>query len=418
MNIIAELYPMNRSITGPGVRDSLAVLDQIIDLEISEVPSGSAVLDWSVPQEWIFREAWIEDESGRRVIDSANSNLHVVNYSIGVDQILSKADLEPHLFSLPDRPQAIPYRTAYYDRSWGFCLSEEQRQQLGDGPFRARIDAEHIDGSLTYAEHTIRGTSRDEVLVSTHICHPSLANDNLSGMVLAAALAKELGASQPRLTWRFVFVPGTIGAISWLAENRDDLQDITDGLVLTGLGDLNPFTWKQTRQGNNRIDKLMAQLFLESGVDSSVIPFGPYGYDERQYSSPGFDLPVGRLTRGVHGTFPQYHTSDDNLSFVTAQGMEQAAGFLLQIAQMLESDRRYMNLQPYGEPMLGRRGLYSSLGGLPNPGAAQMAMLWLLNQSDGERSLLEIASKSEIPMLELAEVAEVLVNHDLLAPID
>lgn len=414
MGYIAELYPLTRSITGPGVRQSLDVLERIIPLERSEVPSGTRVLDWTVPDEWVFTEGWIEDADGKRLLDSSNSNLHVVNYSCAVDQTVSKAELDDHLFSLEDRPDAIPYRTSYYERSWGFCISDNQRKVMGDGPFRVHIDAKHVAGSLTYAEHVVRGTSTDEVLISTHICHPSLANDNLSGMVLAAALAQRLNMDEPRLTYRFLFVPGTIGAISWLANNRQSVSAITDGLVLTGLGDEAPYTWKQSRGGDNRIDRLVAQVLRSEGKTHEIVPFGPYGYDERQYGSPGFNLPVGRLTRGVHGTFPEYHTSGDNLEFVSEEGLAESLGLLLRICQMLDADQRYENLQPYGEPMLGQRGLYSSLGGLPSPGDAQMAMLWLLNQSDGTNSLLDVSEKSGLSLDELDPIAKLLVDHQLL----
>jgi len=413
--LVARLYPVMRSITGDGVRESLAILSELAPLTIREVPSGTEVLDWEVPEEWVFREAYIENEAGTRLVDTADSTLQVVNYSTAVNAVLSRVELEPHLHTLPDQPDAIPYRTSYYERNWGFCLSENQLQTLGDGPFKVVIDAEHMEGSLTFGELVIPGESDAEVLVSTHICHPSLANDNLTGMVLSAALANHLQKNTPRLSWRFVFVPGTIGAITWLSRHRDSVKNIVGGLVLTGLGDDHDFTWKEPRTEQSWIDGIVKQTLIEHHPDShAVIAFGPYGYDERQYCSPGFDLPVGRLTRGVHGTFPEYHTSQDNLDFISQDRLEESLALLIALADRANQDDCYQNLQPYGEPQLGRRGLYGSLGALNNPGDAQMAMLWVLNQSDGYLSLSDISSKAGLPFATVKEIAQLLEKHQLL----
>ncbi len=377
-----------------------------------------ADLDWTVPDEWHFKSAWIEDAQGQRLVDTANSNLHVVNFSIPVEGEFTREELLPHLNTLPDRPDSIPYRTTYYAEQWGFCLSQKTLESMGDGPFRVRIDAQRKPGVLNYGELFIAGKSDREILVSTHICHPQLANDNLSGMVLAAALAASMQDSVPELSWRFVFVPGTIGAISWLAQNQSTLSAIVAGLVITGLGDGSDFHWKKTRGGDQWIDHLMAQVLSEAAPAAhTLLPFSPYGYDERQYCSPGFNLPVGRLTRGVHGTFPQYHTSDDNLDFVTANGLNQSLDLLKQIAAAANRDIVYQNLSPYGEPQLGRRGLYSALGANIDPGKLQMSLLWLLNQSDGQTPLSAIASKSGISMSDLDAAARLLESHQLLAPI-
>ena len=432
---IEALYPIMRSITGAGVVQTLEMLQQQVPLTIHNVACGESVLDWHVPDEWVFNEGYIADETGRRLVDSANSTLHVVNYSIGVNQTLTLDELQPHLHSLPEQPDAIPYRTCYYDKNWGFCLTENQRKALGPGPFHVVIDAEHIQGNLSFGELLIPGESDDEFLVSTHICHPSLANDNLSGLVLSAALANYVSSQREsqrstdrknnlatlpqqlnHLTWRFVFVPGTIGAISWLDRHRDTVGNIKAGLVLTGLGDEHPFTWKEPRTGNSWIDQLVRQALTTTHPDKhQVIPFGPYGYDERQYCSPGFNLPVGRLTRGVHGTFPEYHTSLDNLDFVKPERLEESLELLQALADAANTDYCYQNLQPYGEPQLGRRGLYGSVGALQSPGDAQMAMLWLLNQSDGETPLSTIAQMSGLPQSYLSEIAALLCEKQLLS---
>lgn len=413
--LVRRLYPITRSITGPGVRETLEVLRESVPLEIHAVPSGTAVLDWEVPPEWHFRDAFIADASGRRLIDARRCNLHVVSFSTAVDRQLSRAELEPHLHSLPDDPEAIPYRTSYYVRDWGFCLSERCRENLGDGPFHVRIDAEHREGVLNWGELVIPGESDAEILVSTHVCHPSLANDNLSGIVLAAALAAERRRERPRHTWRFLFVPGTIGAISWLARHRDAMPDIRAGLVLTGLGDGSDFTWKETPDGDAWIDRIVRRALHERVPGRHrTLPFYPYGYDERQYTSPGFRLPVGRLSRAVHGTFPEYHTDADDLEFVRPERLAESLDVLREIAAMIDRDACYRNLQPFGEPQLGRRGLYAGVGARRNPGELQMAMLWLLALGDGARSLLDIAERSDLPMALLHEAAAALAASDLL----
>jgi len=417
---LARLFPLARSITGPGVRDTLSLLQAIAPLEIKAVPSGTRVLDWEVPDEWHFHSAWIADNTGKRIIDTANTNLHVVNFSTAVDQHLSLEELRPHLHSLPDNPLAIPYRTSYYERQWAFCLSHQTLLALetgayGQGPFHVHIDAEHKHGELNWGELVIPGESSDEILISTHICHPSLANDNLSGLVLAAALAAERLQQKNTHTWRFLFVPGTIGAISWLAANQTTMPSIVGGLVLTGLGDASAFTWKETRRGNAWIDRVVMQSLREQQPEQHTrLPFGPYGYDERQYASPGFQLPVGRLTRAVHGTFPEYHTSGDNLDFVRPERLEESLLLLKSIASLIDSDGIYQNLAPYGEPQLGRRGLYGKIGAQRDPGRMQMAMLWVLNQSDGSTSLLDIAEKSAVDFATLYQAACLLEQHELL----
>ena len=409
------LYPLTRSITGPGVRDTLTCLQELIPLEIHGVASGSAVLDWEVPKEWHFHDAFIADADGSRLVDARVSNLHVVNFSVPVDRQMTREELEPHLHSLPDNPSAVPYRTSYYAKTWGFCLADEVRQTLGDGPFHVCIDAEHRDGELNWGELVIPGESSAEVLVSTHICHPSLANDNLSGIVLATRLAVARLAQHNPHTWRFVFVPGTIGAISWLDQHREAMPDIRAGLVITGLGDASDFTWKETREGDAWIDRIVRHALLEqTPLRHQVIPFGPYGYDERQYTSLGFRLPAGRLTRAVHGTFPEYHTSNDNLDFVRPECLTESFSLLQSIATLIDQDVTYTNLCPYGEPQLGKRGLYDKLGARTNPGDTQMAMLWMLSQADGEQSLLDIATKSGLSMTTLHDAALMLEAQELL----
>ncbi len=312
----AEIYPICRSITGDGIRKTLKRVLQRIPLKLTEVATGTQVFDWKVPKEWNIRDAYIKDTGGHRIVDFQQHNLHVVNYSTPVHATISLYDLLPHLYSLPDHPDWIPYRTSYYKESWGFCLTHRQMNALADGDYEVFIDSSLVDGSLTYGECYIPGHTTDEVLISCHTCHPSLANDNLSGMVVATALAEYLLKQDLRYSYRFLFLPGTIGAITWLARNRERAQLIRHGLVLAGIGDRGGFHYKKSRRGDSEIDRVVSHVIKHSGETSEVLDFSPYGYDERQYCSPGFNLAVGCLMRSVWGTFPEYHTSADNLDLI------------------------------------------------------------------------------------------------------
>ncbi|HEX3776575.1 MAG TPA: DUF4910 domain-containing protein [Polyangiaceae bacterium] len=412
--LVRELYPICRSITGQGVRDTLAILASRLPLQIREVASGTKVLDWTVPREWNIRDAFIKDASGNRVVDFHANNLHVVNYSAPVNARLSLSELRPHLFTLPKEPELIPYRTSYYEENWGFCLSERQLQSLPEGTYEVCVDSTLEPGSLSYGELFLPGESEDEILISAHVCHPSLADDNLSGIAVATFLAAEV-ASWPnrRHGFRFLFAPGTIGAITWLAQNRETAQRIKHGLTLTCLGDSNPFTYKRTVFGKSAIDRSAAHVLARSGLAQQVIDFFPYGYDERQYNSPGFRLPVGSLMRGRHGQFREYHTSADNLDFVSGERMRESLGVLRQIVSLLDQNARYRNLAPYGEPQLGSRGLYRAMGGTNIPDL-QFAMLWVLNLSDGQHELLAIAERAGLSFEAIAAAAHMLEEHGLL----
>lgn len=414
LEFVADLYPICRSITGDGVRQTLRAVARQVPLAVHEVPTGTPVLDWTVPKEWNIRDAYIQNARGDRVVDFRRSNLHVVSYSVPVNARMTLAELRDHLFTLPERPEWIPYRTSYYQETWGFCLSHAQLQALDDGPFDVRIDSSLEPGSLTYGELLLPGRRSEEVLVSTHICHPSLCNDNLSGLAVSTFLAKILGAADRRYSYRFLFIPGTIGAITWLARNEDRLHLIQHGLVLTGLGAPGPFTYKRSRRGRAEIDRTVAHVLASSGRPCQVVDFSPYGYDERQYCSPGFDLPVGVLSRTPHGQYPEYHTSADNLEFIKGSELAESLRMVLRVIEVLEGNIRYLNVNPKGEPQLGRRGLYRAVGGGADPGRMQMAMLWVLNQSDGTHSLLEVAERAGMPFETIRDAADVLVAHGLL----
>lgn len=412
--LIRELYPLCRSITGQGVRDTLARIAQEIPLEINSVPSGTRVFDWVVPREWNIRDAYIKDASGARVVDFRNSNLHVVSYSVPIKARMRLAELKPHLHTLPAHPDWIPYRTTYYSEDWGFCLSHRQLTELADGEYEVCIDATLGEGKLAWGECYIRGERAEEVLISCHICHPSLCNDNLSGIALATELARRLTAAKPRYSYRFLFIPGTIGSITWLARNEKQAQKIRHGVVVTCVGDGGRFTYKKSRRGNAEIDQAAEQVLRHSGYAYALQEFFPYGYDERQYCSPGFDLPVGCLMRSPHGSFPEYHTSADDLEFVRPEYLAASLDCYSQVLEVLERNRVYLNTQPKCEPQLGRRGLYQSIGGDSEAARKNLAMLWVLNLSDGRHSLLDIAQRADMPFRIVAGAADALAGSGLL----
>jgi len=414
--LIRDLFPICRSITGDGFRQSLQRLAQVAPITLTEVSTGTAAFDWTVPKEWNIRDAWIKDASGRRVVDFQNSNLHVVSYSTPVHARMSLAELKPHLHSRPDQPDVIPYRTSYYSESWGFCLSHRALEALPEGEYEVCIDSSLSPGHLTYGECVLPGASTDEILISIHSCHPSLANDNLSGMAVGAYLARQIADHPRRHTFRILFIPGTIGSITWLAQHESETRRIRHGLVLSCLGDRGISTYKRSRRGTAMVDRSAAHVLKVAG-DHSLLDFTPYGYDERQYCSPGFDLPVGCLTRTRNGEYPEYHTSNDNLEFVAAESLEDSLSKVLKIVEVLEHDRTYINLNPKCEPQLGRRGLYRNTGG-SNPADFEMSLLWVLNMSDGRHSLLDIAERATMPFTTIRAAAEALRDAALLRAID
>jgi aminopeptidase-like protein len=408
----SSLYPICRSITGNGVRETLRLVGQHIPLQTHEVPTGSRAFDWEVPVEWNIEDAYVMDADGRRVVDFREHNLHIVSYSEPISASMSREDLLPHLHTLPERPDWIPYRTSYYRRSWGFCLRQRDLERLPAGAYHVEIKSRLERGSLTYAEAVIPGRTRDEVLFFAHVCHPSLANDNTSGIAIATALAQWVAGESRRYTYRFVFAPGTIGSLCWLARNESRLKRVRHGLVLALLGDPGQLTYKMSRSENSVIDAV-AGYVLAANPGARVIGFSPYGYDERQLCSPGFNLPVGRLTRSVNGGYPQYHSSADDLSLIRPECLAQSYDVCQQIISILETDGRYVNLSPKGEPLLGRRGLYGAVGGR-SPAEREHALLWVLNQSDGTRSLLDIARRSGIDFERIREAAGALEDAALL----
>jgi aminopeptidase-like protein len=414
--LIRELYPICRSITGEGVRETLRTIQKRIPLVIEEVSTGEPALDWSVPREWNIRDAYVRDPSGRKVIDFAASNLHVMSYSVPVRRRMPLSELRPHLVTLPEHPDWIPYRTSYYQENWAFCLRHRTLEGLGDGEYEVVIDSSLENGHLSYGEYFIAGATADEVLVSTHICHPSLCNDNLSGIALATALAEHLSRATPRRSYRFLFLPGTIGSLTWLSRNERVLPNVKHGLVLANVGDPGPVTYKKSRRGDAEIDRIVTHVLKRSGAPHAIEEFTPYGYDERQFCSPGFDLPIGCFMRTAHGRYAEYHTSADDLGLVRVESLADSYAKLRAVVRVLEENDRFLNRNPKGEPQLGRRGLYRAVGGHSDAKSLELALLWVLNLSDGQHSLLDISERSGLSFDVVKGAADTLLAHALLGP--
>jgi aminopeptidase-like protein len=413
--LMERLFPVCRSLTGNGVRGTFDVLDEYVALRRTEIPSGTEIFDWSVPDEWNIHDAYIATADGERVVDFHASNLHVVNYSEPVRTRMSLETLKERLHTLPDQPDLVPYRTSYYHRTWGFCLSHDQLQELAPGHYDVVIDSTLEPGHLTYGEVRIDGETEDEVLISTYVCHPSLANDNLSGIAVATMLAKELSQRQLRHSYRVLFAPGTIGPLTWLHQNRETLDRVKHGLTVSCIGDAGGFTYKRSRRENSETDRAVELALRDSGAEHRVIGWEPWGGDERQFCSPGFNLPVGCLMRTPHGGFPGYHTSADGLERISPESLGEAVRVCLDAVEILETNRTYVSLSPYGEPQLGRRGLYRTSGGAVSSPDDERALLWVLNLSDGGPSLLDVAARSGLAYPVVARAAQRLEQAGLLS---
>jgi aminopeptidase-like protein len=417
LELVRRLFPICRSLTGDGVRQTFDVLEEHIPLQRREIASGTKVFDWNVPQEWNIREAHITAPDGTRIVDFQRLNLHVVGYSEPVRARLPLEALRERLHTLPDQPDLIPYRTSYYDRTWGFCLSHRQFEQLEPGDYEVVIDSTLEPGSLSYAELEVEGSGDEEVLLSTYVCHPSLANDNLSGIAVATLLAKRLLERELRHSYRFVFAPGTIGPLAWLHDNRDRLDRIRHGLTFSCIGDGGDLTYKRSRRTHAEIDEAMEIVLRDRGDAHRILPWEPWGGDERQFCSPGFDLPLGSLMRTPHGEFAGYHTSADGLDLIRPESLAGAVEACLQVVDVLETNRRFTNLSPYGEPQLGKRGLYRSAGGAVATPDDERALLWVLNLSDGNSTLVDVARRSGLGYAVVRRAAERLEQAGLLTTV-
>jgi len=415
LHAFAELmYPVCRSITGQGVRDTLEMVREKIPLTIHQVPTGTQVFDWEVPREWNIKDAYIKNSKGEKVIDFKNNNLHIVSYSTPVDMTMTLSELKKYLHTIEKQPDCIPYRTSYYSESWGFCLSYNQLKVLPEDNYQVFIDSSLEEGVLNYGEYYIPGDSKEEILFYTHICHPSLCNDNLSGISTVTHLAKILAEQKLHFSYRFIFAPATIGAISWLSLNEKNLSNIKHGLVVTLVGDSGKLNYKRNRNLSSEIDRVVCKALEDSKKEFEILEFSPYGYDERKFCSPGINLDVGRLTRTPNNCYPEYHTSADNLDFIKADKLAESLEAILQIVNILENNKTYINTSPKCEPQLGKRGLYDNTGGKKGVEQKAFYMLWILNQSDGKHSLLDIAIRSGLCFETISNASKDLVNSGLL----
>ena len=400
-----RLWPLCRSITGEGLRESLRILSEVAPMECTEVPTGSKCFDWEVPKEWVIRDAYILTPDGKKVADFKQNNLHVFNYSSPINQEISHEELAKHVRTLPEQPTAIPYVTTYYREQWGFCLDHVTWESLPkEGTYKVVVDSELKDGALTYGQAVIEGESDQEILFSTYVCHPSMANNELSGPLVAAFLYKELAKGpKPFYTYRFLFAPETVGVIAFLSEWGEHLKSrLHAGYVLTCCGDRGPLTFKMSKHENSAADRIAKHLLSHSGADHSVIPFAVGGSDERQYCSPGFNLPVGSIIRSRYQVYPEYHTSLDNKSFISFPHLEETVAFCLSICEALELNQHYVNLIPHCEPQLGKRGLYPHAVNPDDERKKVHQLLHLLTWADGEHDLLAIAEKRGESLLEYA----------------
>jgi aminopeptidase-like protein len=414
-DLVSELFPICRSLAGPGVIQTLDIICKHLPLKIHQIATGTQLFDWQAPQEWVIRDAFIMDSEGHRIVDFAQHNLHVVNFSVPIRTSLSLTALKEHIHTLPDQPDLIPYRTCYHNPQWGFCMAHNALTQLTEQTYHVVIDADRRDGFLTYGEFIHPGETDDIFLLSAHLCHPSLANDNCSAIALLSRLGETLRLRKTRFTYRLLFGPATFGALGWLSQNEALLSSVRHGLVLSCVGDRGGPNYKRSRRGNADIDRAMAHVLKTAQrPDARVHDFWPYGYDERQFCSPGFDLPVGLFQRSLYGTFPQYHTSADNLDFVSPECLEDSFDIILQAIDLVERNWSPRSTAPKGEPQLGRRGLYSSTGGNPDAARNAMALLWVLNLADGQHSVLDMAERADLSFFALADAADLLREAELL----
>lgn len=423
--LMERLYPLCRSITGDGVRETLNILKEYIpSLELNEVSTGTEVYDWIIPKEWKVKEAWLKyKDSDEKIVDFKDMNLYLLNYSRPYKGVIDYNTLKEHCFTIEEHPEWTPYRTVYYSDMWGFCMPYSLFCRLDKNrEYEVNIDTELFDGALTYGEIFIEGCIEDEVLISTYLCHPSLCNDNLSGVVLTAYLAMCLLQEKSlKYSYRFIFVPETIGAVTWLANNEDKFEHIKYGLVATCVGDGHPFVYKKSREGNREIDKIVEKALSDSGKVFRLMDYYPGGSDERQYGSPGINLPVGSLVRGLYTTetipprpFEEYHTSADNLFYVKAEYMQESLEVYLTIMEYIEKNSLYLSQNMKGEPFLAKRKLNIPIGSGKGIYYFDVAVRFLMCYSDGKNDLISIAVKAGLPFEEVYSAAQILESAGLL----
>ncbi len=410
-----RLFPINRSLTGAGVRETLNILKEYCTtMSIHEIPSGTKVFDWEVPNEWWIDEAYVIDPDGKKIIDFKDNNLHVIGYSAPVDAEIDLEELDKHLYSLSDQPDAIPYVTSYYAERWGFCLTHHQRQALKPGKYKVRINSKLEPGSLSYGEILIPGESKEEIFLSTYVCHPSMANNELSGPCVTIHLAKWLESLPKRkYTYRIIFIPETIGSISYLSQNLDHLKShVVAGFNITCVGDDRAYSYLPSRDGNCISDDIAKHVLKWIDKDYKSYSWRERGSDERQYCAPGIDLPIASIMRTKYAQYPEYHTSLDDLKVVTPKGLEGGYKALQMAIEVLEKNC-FPKVTVLGEPQLGKRGLYSTIGSKTSVVSTRL-MLDFISFSDGNTSLLEISEKCEVPIWSLYPMLENLSQHGLI----
>lgn len=411
-----RLFPICRSITGNGFRESLRILgEEIPELITYEVPTGTPVFDWTVPKEWNIKDAYIKDSSGNKIVDFKESNLHVVGYSTPVNKTMDLTELKKILYTQPEQPDVVPYVTSYYKERYGFCVSQNQKDSLKEEQYQVFIDSELKDGSLTYGEVIIPGKTDQEIMFSTYLCHPSMANNELSGPAVATALIKWLKSKDKlKYTYRFVFIPETIGSITYLSRNLDYLKKhLIAGFVLSCVGDNRTYSYLPSRNGNTIADRVLRNVLKFHYPEYKAYSFLDRGSDERQYNSPGVDLPFCVLCRSKYGEYPEYHTSKDNLDLISAEGLEGALEVCMQCVDALEWNEFYQT-NCLCEPQLGKRGLYPTISQKGSYDSI-LAMRDLIAYSDGTRDLLDISSTIKVPVKELIPIIEKLLKHNLLS---
>lgn len=440
--LLEKLFPICRSLTGDGVRETLSLLQKITGFEIKEVLSGTKCFDWTVPDEWNIKDGWIKNSAGDKIVDFRKSNIHVMNYSVPVDKVISFDELKGHLHYLTEIPSAIPYRTTYYNQNWGFCISYNQYKNLNQNEkYHIYIDSELEPGSLSYGEFNIKGAIENEYLVSTYCCHPSLANDNLSGVVLWILLLRELKKMHTRNSYRFIIVPETIGAIAYLSLNEEIMKNLNGGFVITTVAGPGQFGYKRTFLGDHLIDRIVQKTYRELRCDYISYPFSVMGSDETQFSAPHFRIPVGTICKDKYYEYKYYHTSLDNLDYINAENLINTLKIYLLSIEKLEHNVYYKSLCPFCEPMLGKRGLYPNVGGSINQKATNMkiknserhyqisneksisgneleAIYWIMFYCDGNYSIMDIAEKTDLPVKQLHLIAKKLCENGLLSQID
>lgn len=412
-SLIKRLYPICRSITGNGVRETLKIIKEYIPLKITEVPSGTKVFDWTVPKEWNIKDAYVMDENRNKIIDFKKNNLHVVGYSTPINKTVALSELQKHLYSLPDQPEAIPYVTSYYEERWGFCISHKDREKLKEGKYKVFIDSELKNGSLTYGELIIPGKSKKEVFFSTYVCHPSMANNELSGPVVTTFLTKWILSEPRRYTYRIIFIPETIGSITYLSKNIKTMKrNMVAGFNMSCVGDNRAYSYLPTRVGGTYADNIALNILSFKHPDFIKYSFIDKGSDERQYNAPGVDLPVCCVMRSKYDAYPEYHTSLDNLDFISPEGLAGAYDILKECLVLVEKNHKY-RINCLGEPQLGKRALYPTINTKSSTSEVK-SMMDFIAYADGENDLIDISNKIKVPVWELYPIIEKLMKADLL----